>query len=465
MTAPARLAAWRALRLVHERGTDLPIALGRTRDGLPDARDRALATEIALGVLRWRAALDYLIARAGKRSVGAIDPSVLDVLRIGVYQLRHLTRVPAAVVVDEAVDMAKRARHPRAAGFVNALLRKIAATDEAGLPPAPSPEPPASAGRAGPWRRRAREHLSIALSHPTWLVERWLDRYGFEDAAKIARFNNGSAPVTLRANLLRTTAPALADALLTNGVRTQPGRYAPDALIVSAGQPLTTPLFREGACFVQDEASQVIGTLAAAACRAPVLDACAAPGGKTLALAAALGTVAASGPRIVAADSRRARMRLLRDTLDRAGAAAVTLVQLDLACGLPFREAFQSVLVDAPCSGLGTLRRDPDIRWKRTPDDLTRFASVQRAMLREAAEAVRPGGRLVYATCSGEPEENDEVVRGFLGERGGFALIDARTLSMPDSVGALVDARGFLRTLPHVHGLEAFFAAVILRKG
>ncbi|MPZ18568.1 MAG: 16S rRNA (cytosine(967)-C(5))-methyltransferase RsmB [Luteitalea sp.] len=463
MTAPARSAAWRALRRVHETGTDLPIALARERDGLADARDRALTTEITLGVLRWQAALDYLITRAAKRPLDAIDTASLDVLRLGAYQLLHLTRVPAAVVVDEAVDLVKRAHHPRAAGFINATLRQIAVTRGAGLPPAPPLRPPSASGAARRWRQRALEHLAVTLSHPAWLMERWLDRYGFQAAAEIASFNNRSAPLTLRANPLRTTPATLARALEAHGVATQPGRYAPEALIVTAGHPLGTPPLEEGACSVQDEASQAVGVLAAAATcageRAPVLDACASPGGKTLALAAAL----EPGSLIVAADTRRARVQLLRNTLARAGTKWVQVVQIDLTRGLPFRELFQGVLLDVPCSGLGTIRRDPDIRWKRTPDDLIRFAAAQRVMLREAARVVAPGGRLVYATCSSEPEENQDLVARFLAEHESFALIGANSLPVPDSMRTLIDAEGFFHTLPHVHGLEAFFAAVMRR--
>ncbi|MGH9159599.1 MAG: transcription antitermination factor NusB, partial [Vicinamibacteraceae bacterium] len=310
MTAPARAAAWRALHRIHESGTDLPIALARERDRLADARDRALATEITLGVLRWQASLDYLITRAAKRALDAIDAASLDVLRVGAYQLLHLTRVPAAVVVDEAVELVKRAHHPRAAGFINATLRQIAATRDTSLPSPPPLQPPPGSGAARRWRQRALEHLAISLSHPRWLVERWLDAYGFEAACEIARFNNASAPLTLRANRLRTTTAALAGTLETYGIETQPGRYAPDALLVTSGQPLGTPPYEEGACFLQDEASQAVGSLAAAACGSPALDACASPGGKTLALAAAVEPASF----IVAADTRPARVRLLRST-------------------------------------------------------------------------------------------------------------------------------------------------------
>lgn len=454
MIAPARVAAYDALRAVEDGRADLPAALAKARTRLADPRDRALASEIVTGTLRWRATLDHLIGQFGRRPVDRLDPEVLEVLRLSAYQLLHLERVPAAAVVRDAVDLARRSGKRSAAGFVNAVLRALDRSRGAlPLPPQPAPDAP---------RDALLDYLSVTLSHPRWLAARWLDRHGFEAAAAWARFNNAPAPLTLRANRLKITVRSLQDRLAAAGVRTAATRYAPDGLVVVEGHPLGTPLAEAGLFVPQDEASQLVAAMAGVRPGERVLDACAAPGGKTTAFAAALGDRGL----VVATDLRPRRMALLKQTVARCGADAVRLVRADLAERLPFRDAtFDCVVVDAPCSGLGTIRRDPDIRWRRSPADLERLAATARVMLREAAHVVRPGGRLVYATCSSEPEENDEVVAAFLAETAGFTELPAREVvrGAPPGVAAVLDAAGRLRTLPHVHGLEAFFAVVLRR--
>jgi 16S rRNA (cytosine967-C5)-methyltransferase len=242
------------------------------------------------------------------------------------------------------------------------------------------------------------------------------------------------------------------------GVVAAPGRFAPDALIVTEGQPLREPGPDEGWFVVQDEASQLVALLAGPSPGPRVLDACAAPGGKTTALAGA-----AREALIVACDVRERRVALLRRTVAATGAGNVAVVQADLLKPLPFSDPFDCIVVDAPCSGLGTLRRDPDIRWRRHEADLAALAAAQLTMLRHAAAAVRPGGRLVYATCSSEPEENEHVIAAFLATDPRFVPFDARR-AHPALPPDTVDERGHLRTEPHRHGLEAFFGAVMLKQ-
>ena len=451
---PARTAAYRVLRAVFG-GDDLPNALARVRDTLGDDRDRALVTEITTGTLRWLGALDRVIEQVAARPTDRLDEEVLTVLRLGAYQLLYLERVPAAAAVHESVTLVRRMGKASAAGLVNAVLRGIASTARTPLLP---PEPGASDTRAV---RLA--YLSVTCSHPRWLVERWLDRRGFLRTLAWVRFNNTSPALTLRANRLRTTPVALARHLREHDVRTEPTRFARDGLRVLAGNPLRTPLFGQGLFLVQDEASQLVAELTAAQPGERVLDACAAPGGKTTAIAAAMRQVGS----LVASDLRPARLRLLRRTLDQVGATKVRVVRLDLGRPPPFQPVFDCVLVDAPCSGLGIVRRDPEIRWRRQPVDLARFARDQLTMVSQASRVVRPGGRLVYATCSSEPEENEEVVDAFLGDHPEFDPVH------PDQVRPLlsqglrdtIDDHGRLSTAPDTHGLEAFFAAVLRRRG
>ena len=450
MISPARVAAYEILSAVEAGRADLSDALAATRTTLRDDRDKALAAEIAIGVQRQRAALDHLIAHFARRPLHRLDREVLEILRLSLYQLLHLTRVPAAAVVDDAVDLTGRAGKRSASGLVNAVLRAISRHRHA-LPLPPRPEDPND-------RQRALEYLSVTLSHPAWLVSRWFDRYGFDATEDWLRFNNAPAPLTLRANPLRNTPRELIERLGKDEVVVHSARFAPDALIVAAGHPLRGEGLDAGWFVVQDEASQLVTLLAGAEPGALVLDACASPGGKTTALAAGM----QGRGLLVACDIRDRRMDLLRRTVAASGATNVRLAQADLLRPLPFVRAFDCVFVDAPCSGLGTLRRDPDIKWRRQEDDLRSLAAAQLAMLRNAAAAVAPGGRLIYATCSSEREENESVVDAFLGGAADFSPVDLATrTAVPPSV---IDERGHLRTYPHVHGLEAFFGAVFARR-
>ena len=447
MIAPARVAAYEILVAVAG-GRDLPSAIASARGGLRDDRDRALAAEIAAGVQRWRAALDHVIGTASKRPLGQLDPQVLDILRLSLYQLLHLTRVPASAVVDDGVELVRRAGKSSAAGFVNAVLRSISRKRQA-LPLPPRPEDLSD-------RQAALDYFSITLSHPRWLAARWYDRLGFATAEEWLQFDNRPAPLTLRTNRLRTTTAALTEQLARDDVYVRPGQYAPDALIVEDGNPLR---LTETAGFVpQDEAYQLVAALIAARPGTRILDTCASPGGKTTAMAADM----SSQGLLVACDVRDRRVALLRRTIASTGATNVRVVQADASQPLPFSVTFDTVVADVPCSGLGTLRRDPDIRWRRQEADLRAFARDQIAILRNAAEAVRPGGRLVYATCSSEPEENEQIAAAFLEETPAFRPLHARDAA-PALPEAVVDAHGHLRTEPHRHGLEAFFGAVFER--
>jgi 16S rRNA (cytosine967-C5)-methyltransferase len=446
--APARLAAYDVLRAVSSGRADLPTALARVRPGLPDERDRALAGEIAAGTLRWQGAFDVVIAAFAGRPAARLDPEVLDVLRLTAFQLLHLDRIPASAAVNDAVDLARKAGKKSASGLVNAVLRRIS-RERARLPLPPRPAAPRD-------RDASIAYLSGTLSHPAWLVARWLDRYGFEAAESWAHFDNGPAALTLRVNTLRTSRETLAASLETHGVVTEPTRFAPQGLVVRSGNPLLTPLATSGLFLVQDESSQLVALLAAAAPGERILDACASPGGKTAAMAAAM----ENRGLLVATDVRGRRVDLLSRTVHAAGATCVRIVQADAADILPFSRRFDCVLLDAPCSGLGTLRRDPDIRWRRTEASLPALAATQLAMLSSTADIVEVGGRLIYATCSSEPDENEEVVSRFLSERQDFIPAPDR---LPDALRRFIGPDGYFRTFPFRDQLEPFFAAMLVK--
>jgi 16S rRNA (cytosine967-C5)-methyltransferase len=446
MISPARVAAFTALSDVNMRRHDLPAAIARIRPTLHDERDRALATDLVTGTLRWQQQLDHVIEHFARRPLAKLDSEVLQILRLGAYQLIHLDRVPASAAVNDAVAQTKRAKKSSAAGLVNAVLRAIAKSR--GTLPLPD-------------KTDELAYLAVTLSHPRWLASRWLRRLGFADTEAREIFNNTPSPLTLRVNRMKADPHSVVDALADVDVEVVAARYAPDGLIVKTGNPLRTPLAHTGMFFLQDEASQLVGLLGAVTPGMRVLDTCASPGGKTTAMAAAAGDRA----EIIAADVRNARVQLLRDTIKSSGASHVRVIQADLLAGLPFAPVFDLVFVDAPCSGLGTIRRDPDIRWRRAEEALPELASAQDQMIRNAAQVVAPDGTLVYSTCSSEPEENDAVVASFLAHNNSFTRVDLRTSRDANAaiLQPVVDTGGFLRTLPEKHGLEAFFGAVLRR--
>jgi 16S rRNA (cytosine967-C5)-methyltransferase len=447
MVSPARLAAYDILRSVHLGKTDAATALVRTRDRLGDARDRSLASELVLGTLRWRGTLDHFIAWAGDRPLDRFDAEVLDILRIGAYQLLHLDRVPASAVVNDAVDLTKRVKRRSAAGTVNAVLRRISRSR--GNLPLPSDTSSA-------------DYLSIAGSHPHWIVDRWLDRYGVEPTRAWIDFNNGPAPLTIRANGLRVSRDELAGELAREGIAVERTRLAAGGLIVTDGQSRAIELAQGGRFLLQDEASQLVGELASALAGEYVLDACAAPGGKTLQMAEAM----KDRGMLVATELRHSRVRLLGARIRLGGASCVRIARVDVSRPLPFGPVFDCVLLDAPCSGLGTLRRDPDVKWRVQESDLASLAATERRMLDEVAAVIKPGGRLVYSTCSSEPIENELLFESFLERHPAFDPVDLRKSdrSVSPGVSACLDDRGRFRTTPHEHGLEAFFAAVAVRR-
>ncbi len=384
-----------------------------------------------MGVLRWRSALDARIASYSSQSPAKLDLEVLTALRLGLYQLVCLDRIPPYAAISESVDLTKRARKRSAASFVNAVLRRMPAR---GKP---------AAGLSG----------EEEAAHPAWLVERWRTEFGAEATAKICRYDQGRPPAAIH---LRD--PAAEKALLEAGVQLEPGILLRTARRVAAGDVTRTQPFQEGLVAVQDEASQLVAALVGGGPR--ILDCCAAPGGKT-----ALIAERHPASRILAAELHPHRARLLRRLLAQPN---VEVVAAD--CTQPgWAGRFDSILADVPCSGTGTLARNPEIKWRLTPADLKDLRGRQAAILGAAVQQLAPGGTLVYSTCSLEPEENEQVVEEALNTFGGAELVpcrkrleelrDAGALAWPD-----LDAitRGpFLRTLPGVHPCDGFFAAII----
>jgi len=372
------------------RGRPLATLLDQTAAGLADARDRALVHELVLGTLRRRGCLDHVLARLSRRPLDTLTPAVRDALRLGAYQLLYL-RTPAHAAVSETVDLAREAE-PRAAGFANAILRRL---QREGPPPEPDP----AADPVG-W-------MSTAGSLPRWLAERWHARLGAAKALARARAALEAPACFVRLN---PRVPDAREQLAAAGIELEaaavPGAFR-------ASEAALGPFAESGLLYVQDAGSQLVARLAAA--EGLLLDACAAPGGKAMLLS----DLAGDSTRVIAAEASRTRLALMARLARRWGASRLHLLGAD-ALRPPFRRDFASVLVDAPCSGLGTLARNPDIRWRITPPDLERHAARQRSLLESLCRVVRPGGTLVYATCSLEPEETHEVVGAFLAEHPAF---------------------------------------------
>jgi 16S rRNA (cytosine967-C5)-methyltransferase len=427
MASEARRRAL-AVTLDIERGRPLAARLERAVAGLADPRDRALVHELALGTLRLRGWLDHVLAGVSHRPLRGLKPGVREALRLGAYQLLFL-RVPKHAAVSESVELA-RAAEPRAAGFANAILRRL---ERDGAPA----EPDASADSLA-W-------LRSAGSLPDWLAQRWLARLGTERAVARARAALVAPDTFVRLN---PAAPGARAELEAAGVELLPA--AVPGAFCARGAPLA-PLVERGLVYVQDQGSQLVGRLAAG--EGLLLDACAAPGGKALLLS----DLAEGGAtRVVAAEASPSRLAVLKRIVRRWGAVRVREIGAD-ALQPPFRRAFDSVLLDAPCSGLGTLARNPDIRWRLAPEDVARHAARQAALLESVARYVRPGGRLVYATCSLEPEETHAVVDGFLAASPEFATEALPDWAQPFARGDRVELE------PSPRSGDGFFAVRLVR--
>jgi 16S rRNA (cytosine967-C5)-methyltransferase len=448
--SPARLAAVRVLIGLERTSSTMAAAVERERSPLKDRRDYGLLLELVTGVLRWRNELDAIAATHCRRAFGDLEPEIQAILRLAVYQLRHLDRIPPHAVVNDSVELTRRLGQARASGFVNGVLRNLIrrGPEGDGLPARPTD---------GADTTSALDYLSVTLSHPRWLVARWLERLGFDACERWCRTNN--EPPELTARPLGISTADLSAAIRREGIDTERARFVPDTLKLASGSLGRLPAHVRDHLLIQDEGSQLVALLTGARMGELVLDVCAAPGGKTMILADAVGR---SGV-VVAGDRRPRRVRLLRTLLGRAGTPA-RLLTLDAEAGLPFGPVFDRVLLDAPCSGLGTLRRDPDIKWRRQPDDLQRLAAAQRRMIVQAGQAVRPGGTLVYATCSSEPEENDAIVAHFLDAAPGFDRVPFEPPAALAAAASVIDDQGYLRTRPDRDGLDAFFAARLVRR-
>ena len=471
----ARQIAYDVLLRVETQQAYASDLLHSALKGKISAADAGLATELALGVLRQQRLLDFLIERQSRKRIAGLDREVVLALRLGLYQLRFLDRVPARAAIFESVELVKQSRKKSAATFVNAVLRGASATARADIAALLPPNSPLA------------EQLGILHSHPTWLVERWLGRFGEAGTIALLEANN-RAPELVGVIHDASARDEAVRSMELSGLHVLPGRWLKEAFRASGGSLAQTPAFREGRVSIQDEASQMVPLLLDVQRGDSVLDLCAAPGGKTATLARAAGP----GAIVVAADRHAHRLGAIKKHIERLRLRGVEVLELDGTLALPFRSKFARVLVDAPCSGTGTLGRNPEIRWSLRREDLGELHERQVALLRAGLGQLEAGGRLVYSTCSLEAEENERVIEAALGGVNGYrrvgrkeltailaphfseagtaageAVEEARLKPGPTdnsfAAASFFDEAGAFRALPSVHHTDGFFAVAIER--
>lgn len=405
--------------------------------------DRALTTELVYGVLRHQLKTDWIIGQYSKVPITRMETLVLNALRLGIYQLYFMDNIPESAAVNESVELAKT-RGKAAAGFVNAVLRKANAEKKN----IKYPDVLADAVK----------HISIVYSHPEWLVKRWIARFGIEATIELCDANNRRPGRVLRVNTLVNSREGLMEILRKEGSVVEKTEFSNDGIAVIEGQRID-PSDRR--FYIQDEASQLVAQLVAPHDGEWILDACAAPGGKATHLAQLMNNCG----RIDAVELHTGRVKRIIETSARLGAVIVTARKGDAAADLEFapKNGYDAILCDAPCSGLGVLRRTPDIKIRITEKDILALSARQSALLENLAKYVKKGGRLVYSVCTIEPEETDRVISGFIKTHPDFAIESAKDF-LGSECGALTDAGGFLRTFPHKHNMDGFFGVRMRRR-
>jgi 16S rRNA (cytosine967-C5)-methyltransferase len=447
----ARRIALAVLDRLDEGRLTLDIILeDLNRSFLLKARDRSLSHGIIFGVLRWRNHLDWIIQHYSKTPLSRLSPSILNILRIGLYQIIYLDRIPLSAAVHTAVEMTKSRAAPWVTRYVNALLRNAACSHDQVPLPAYSEDPVKA--------------LAVHKSFPPWLLKRWLQRFGLAETQALCDAVNRIPPITLRTNTMAITRAALIQALSKDAAKVSPTPLSSWGIhLIKPQVPIDQmSAYQQGWFQVQDEAAQLMTCLLDPQPGEIILDACAGLGGKTGHMAQLM----ANRGQIVALDRNRQKLGQLQKEMVRLGLKIVQPKVMDLdraptADEFPF---FDRILLDAPCSGLGVLRRNPDSKWFVSENKITQSADRQLRLLKNLSPLLKPSGILLYTVCSGEPEENELVINAFLKNHTKFAMDETLGVSA-DWIQAARSADGFYRTYPHRHDMDGFFAAVLRRVG
>jgi 16S rRNA (cytosine967-C5)-methyltransferase len=408
--------------------------------------DRAFLTELTYGVLRWKGKLDWIIRHFSKIPFEKIELEILNILRLGLYQIQFLSKTPPSAAVNESVELAKRIRRGGGASFVNAILRS-SLRQKAGISYPDIGEDPTL-------------HIAVVHSHPLWLIRRWIEEMGIKETLRICNVNNQISPLTLRTNTLKINREDLIEKLKVKGLMPFPTQFSEEGIVLNSPPPISElPFLKEGIYIIQDEASQLVTTILDPKPGERILDVCAAPGGKTTHIAQRM----RNEGEIYALDLTKERLAMIKEGCYRLGIKIVKTMKGDGAQSLPFPQGlkFDRILADVPCSGFGTLRRNPDLKWKRGEEDLRRLSELQSSILKNISYYVRDGGVLVYSTCTVFHEENEDVVEKFLNEHPNFRLdrIDKVLLKKCHSF----IKNGYFKTFPPRDEMDGFFVARLIK--
>ncbi len=409
--------------------------------------DRAFLTELTYGVIRWRGRLDWVVQHFSKIPFEKIEPGTLNILRLGLYQILFLSRTPSSAAVNESVELAKRIRGKGGAGFVNAVLRSSIRQKDEILYPDMEQDPAL--------------HISVGQSHPLWLVQRWIEELGVEETHRICKFNNQISPLTLRTNTLKINRADLIEKLRGKELKPLPTVFSEEGIVLQDPPPTSElPFLREGLYIIQDEASQLITSVVDPKPGERILDACAAPGGKTTHMAQRM----EDRGEIYALDLSKGRLDLIEEMCQRLGITLVKTVKGNAAASLPVSKGvmFDRILADVPCSGFGTLRKNPDLKWRRGEKDIRRLSELQSSILNNLSAYVKERGILIYSTCTVFHEENEDVLQKFLEGHPEFQL-DRMERVLPERCHPLIH-NGYFKSFPPKDAMDGFFAARLVKR-
>lgn len=438
-----RELALKILYDINEKGAYSNISLNKHLESMElRPLDKSFITELVYGTLKWRLSIDWVIEQFSSIKIKKISPWILNILRLGVYQLIHTDKIPPSAACNESVNLSKKFGHAASSRYVNGVLRNIARNkDKIQFPDK---------------HKELIKYLSVTYSHPEWMAEEWVNRFGKEFAEALLSSNNEIPALTVRANTLRISAAELSKKLVEEGVKAEPGKYDEEALVIENSSSISRlEAFKKGYFQVQDESSMLVAKILEPKAGELIMDVCSAPGGKATHIAQLMNNEGT----VIARDVHEHKIRIIDEAARRLGLDIIKAGIFDASeLDNKFLEKADRVLVDAPCTGFGIIRRKPDIKWGRNLSDKTEIVRLQKKILETCSKYVKPGGTLVYSTCTIEQEENLEVVEEFLKSNPEFKRVDIGAL-LPEKLRKPSAKDGHIQLYPNVDGIDGFFIA------